>query len=225
MDVQDAVPTHWRSTGSPTETLCLWVIKNLKIKQSSPQIILLNVCFSVSRMNCWLLHQGSLRASGWVRSHSMTDLGRFIHCQSMGESCSAGTTPSDLMPGTILVLKRDFKNEHVFWPLKSVDGFCSVIRDCGRGKTQLLDRQMLKQEMIQWVQINFSAPGVWELPCSIHVRRCCRAPGSTATSAHQCRKHGGTVKGHWEEDNLVLAWYGIMESFRLGKTSRIESSW
>lgn len=125
-------------------------LKKLMIKQALPQIILLNVCFYVSRRNCWLLHQGFLRASGWVRSHSAIGLGTFIHCQSMGESCSIGTIPSDSMPGPVLVLKRDIENERVFWPqLKSTDGFCFVIRDRARGKTQLLDRQMLKQEVIQ----------------------------------------------------------------------------
>lgn len=88
-------------------------LKKLMIKQALPRIIVLNVCFFVSRMNCWLLHQGFLRASGWVRSHPMIGLGRFIHYQLMGESCSTGTTPSDLMPGAILVLKRDFENERL----------------------------------------------------------------------------------------------------------------
>ena len=41
----------------------------------------------------------------------------------------------------------------------------------GRGKTRhftvLLDRQMFKQEMVQWGRINFSAPVVWELPCAV----------------------------------------------------------
>lgn len=81
--------------------------------------------------------------------------------------------------------------------VKSIDGFCFVIRGCGRGKTQLLDRQMPNQGMTQINSKNESKliPPPQEFGNCLALPLSCqevfRASGSTATTHINAVNVGG----------------------------------